>query len=161
MPLQRQILVQGLRSIMDKEFEGFSGFPKAPDHPKTEQRRQNKWATIVNRYGSMVTPPSSTSTQAKQAFKPPIAGVNNTVLGGGVSGLKNALVAYVNVLGQGMQPTFSAKPPTKQELNLKTTLGTPGSDGTAKATALATDIDIWFRKGTATNNTSGATINWS
>jgi hypothetical protein len=161
MPLQSPLLVSELRKFMDKEYEQFQGFPKDPTHQNTQERFQNKWANAVFIYsGTQIFPPSTSGVQAREAMKKTLSKIDNTTLGGGIGGLKDGLVAYVTQLGLGMQPTFTANPPQRSNLNLQV-LSTPNNDASLVATQLATQIDSWFKTGTATNNTSGATVNWA
>ncbi|MCL2313460.1 MAG: hypothetical protein FWC41_13470 [Firmicutes bacterium] len=74
-----------------------------------------------------------------------------------------ALGQFCIQLGLGMAPAFTAVPPvwTGIEFAPLKALGLGGGSAEQCAQMFATIIDTKFRTGTATNNSSGATVIWS
>jgi hypothetical protein len=79
----------------------------------------------------------------------------------GIEILESAIKTYALQLAIGMLPAFTGAP-SPAPINLKsvTPLGLAGASNSDCIKAMSTLIDIYFRSGTATNNTSGATTTW-
>lgn len=151
MALISTTLVNGIRAITDEEYSGFQGFPE----DVTEAA--NRWGTAIDNYASLVTPPSTTSVIAKQALVAQLLLADSL----GVNAFVNGLSAYASALAGGMAPTFTGTPPPVSVVLAPTfASGFAGASAEVQANAIATVIDLWFKTGTAINNTSGVTITW-
>ena len=156
MALIRTNLVNEIRAIIDLEYTAHAGFPGSTAETAA------RWATAVNNYASLVTPPSVTSAAAYAAFQNTLLGMDANS-GNGVAIFTSAFTAYAAALAPGMAPAFAATPPPIpiQLGTIIPSLGVGGATAQAIAESMATIIDTWFRTGIAVNNTSGATIPWS
>ena len=155
MPLIKNNLEIKLREIMDPDYSGFIGFPE------NIADVANTWGDIVNSYASSVIPISSTSVQARSTF---VSSMMLTSLSSqnGLSQLISLLSAYMSALSLGMQPAFTGTPPAIPiNIAAVSVLGLGGSSGELTSKSLANIIHAWVKTGLATNNSSGATINWN
>lgn len=155
MPLIKSNLEQSLRSLLDKDYVNFEGFPN------TSTEVAERWSKVVNDYASTVVPFSTTSVVAKAAFKSTMLAITPSPPNG-LALLTTAFSTYASTLAGGMQPGFTATPPTSP-INLAPviSLGMSGASGAVIAASLANVIHSWFKTGLATNNSSGTTILWS
>lgn len=78
-----------------------------------------------------------------------------------LSGLENGIRAYAAALAVGMNPAFTGAPSTNQ-LTFETVIakGKAGGSNAECLDIMCNLIDIYFKTGTATNNSSGATSTW-
>ena len=145
-------LVLAIRAINDEEFSGFAGFPE------NVAEAAERWSLAIGNYAAAVTPPSTTFEPARQALKSQLLladslGANAFIIG---------LTQYASILGGGMAPAFTATPPPIPiVLEPIFAAGFGGASAVTIANQLADVIDLWFKTGTAINNTSGATVNWN
>lgn len=155
MPLVKVTLETALRKIMDPDYVGFVGFPA--DNVSVA----NTWGTIVDDYAKLIVPPSTSSAPAKSAFMSAMIPISSSAQNG-LAQLVSAFSAYAAALAIGMQPLFTATPPTSP-INIVpvTVLGLGGASGEVTSKALASIIHLWFKTGLSTNNSSGASINWN
>jgi hypothetical protein len=152
MPLIKSVLVDEIRKISDEKYSNFEGFPKSAIEVAT------RWSEAINKYGSLVLPKSTTSEIAKQALKEAFLGLSSNALIIFPSGL----MTYSTQLALGMSPSFIGKPPVILiDLSLVYSLGFSGGSARDCANLMANLIDLWFKTGTATNPSSGATTNWN
>lgn len=146
-----QTLKHGIQSIIDQEYSGFTQFPASV--PEAAER----WSVAINNYAQLVTPPSTTFEAARQALKAKLL-LADTL---GVDAFKLGLVDYATVLASGMAPAFTGVPPvTPPVFEPIFAAGFAGADSATIATSLSNMIDLWFKTGTAINNTSGVTVTW-
>ena len=152
MPLVKSVLKIGIQEIIDTQYSGFVEFP--PTVPDAAER----WSEAIDKYAKLVLPVSVSSNTAKLAAK----GQLLTVPTLGVQAFVNALVAYATALAVGMAPTFTGvPPPTPPVIAPILAAGFAGADSVTIAELLSSTIHIWFKTGTAINNTSGVTITWN
>ena len=142
-----------LSKFMDKEHPTFVGFPESTDIAAI------KWANAINEGAKSVIPISITSEKAKQESEDimkTLFKINGRV------GLISGFSTYANILGAGMQPNFSATPPS-----IPITFDPVyiiGLSGGSNATCIDMMIEImklWFSLGVAVNNSSGTILNWT
>lgn len=78
-----------------------------------------------------------------------------------LSGLENGIKAYTAALAIGMNPAFTGAPSTNQ-LTFETVIakGKAGGSNAECLDIMCNLIDVYFKTGTATNNSSGATSTW-
>lgn len=153
MTLVKGTLETGFREIFDEKYSSFKGFPE------TFEEAVQRWASVVDSYGSKVTPTSTSSPAAKAAF---ISVLSTMKTVNDLDVLDKAIVAYGVALAPGMLPAFTGTPPpTEVGVKQVETIGLNNGTSEACAKKLADLIDAWFKKGTAVNTTSGATIFWS
>ena len=62
MTLVKGTLETGFREIFDEKYSSFKGFPE------TFEEAVQRWASVVDSYGSKVTPTSTSSPAAKASF---------------------------------------------------------------------------------------------
>lgn len=152
MALIKTDLVVSIREINDQEFEGFLGFPQ--DVSEAAER----WSLAIGSYAALVTPPSITFETARQALKAQLLQAGTL----GAAAFVTGLTQYAAQLALGMQPNFTATPPpTPINLVPVFAAGFGGASAEVVANLLADSIHLWFKTGTAINNSSGATINWN
>lgn len=153
MTLVKETLEIGFREIFDEKYSSFKGFPE------TFEEAVQKWASVVDSYGSKVTPTSTSSSAAKAAF---ISVLSTMKTVNDLDVLDKAIVAYGVALAPGMLPAFTGIAPSI-EVGVKQveTIGLNNGTSESCAKKLADLIDVWFKKGTAVNTTSGAIIFWS
>jgi hypothetical protein len=151
MALISNTLVNGIRAINDQEYSGFAEFPESV------AEAADRWATAINNYASLVTPPSATATLAKEALKAQLLLVDTL----GVDAFVNGLSAYASALAGGMAPAFTGTPPPVSIVLAPIfASGFAGASSETQANAIASAIDLWFKTGTAINTTSGVTVTW-
>jgi hypothetical protein len=151
MALLKPTLKDGIQSIIDQEYSGFTQFPSSV------LEAAERWSIAIDNYASLVTPPSTTSQAASQALKAKLLLAENL----GVDAFKLGLIEYATVLAGGMAPTFTGVPPvTPPIFEPIFAAGFAGADSATIAELLSSMIDLWFKTGTAINNTSGVTLTW-
>lgn len=157
MPLVSTSLKSELEKFFDPDSPNFEGFPD----PENFQDVVDKWSGAVDNYASQVVPVSVNAVAAKAAFAAVIATINSDAQNGPVQ-LVAAFTAYAAQLALGMQPAFTGTPPiTPIVLDSVYAIGlSTGSNGDC-LNELVSLIDSWFKTGTAINNVSGATVNWT
>lgn len=117
-----------------------------------------QWTDAVGGYAAAVVPPSTTIAAAKSALAGGLAGAF-AIPGGAIPGMESAFLSFATALGGGMAPFVAAPPPTPIGFAAQfagSPLPTPG----AAAGVMASLIDAWFRKGTATPP-GGSPIPWT
>jgi len=133
-------------------YEDHEGFPVSTEEAAV------RWSTAFNAYASSVVPSSTTSSLAKSACESVLLSQLSAT---NPSALEVGFTAYVNQLALGMQPTFTAVAPIGLSLASAFAVGIAGGSAESVATLMSGLIDVWFRTGTATNNSSGVTVPWS
>ena len=152
MPLLKQDLVNGIRSINDQQFSGFIGFPK--NNVEVAQR----WSDIVFNYAKNIVPVSKTVLTAKNTFQSVFV---NITFGTGLVIFNTAFISFATEMALGMQPEFTSTIPTiPLVLEPVFIAGVSGANAEFIANTMATIIDTWFKFGVAINNTSGVTTTW-
>ncbi len=152
MPLLKQNLKNEITRIIDAKSPIHEGFPSSLSEASV------RWANAINSYASSVIPLSSTSQAATISLQAHL----NTVPTLGEQGFVNGLISYATVLASGMQPTFTGViPPSSVVLTPAFSLGLSGGSSEEVADLLSSIIDVWFRTGTAINNSSGIVTNWN
>ena len=151
MALIPSILENSLNLVFDSD---------AKIYPESLEDAAVKWSLALNSYASLVTPPSTTFELARQAFIQTFLGMNAP--NSGLILFPQCFVQYAIVLSTGMQPAFTGVPPPNvPNFESVYSIGMNGGNSRAVISLLTTLIDVYFRTGTAINNTSGATINWN
>lgn len=155
MTLVKSTMKSEIRKISDESFSLFGGFPE------DSVEASSRWADAVNKYGSKVTPASTTAQVAKSAFQSIMSGIN-VEAGNGLALFVSAFTAYTLQIGLGMAPSFIAIPPPIPII-LAPTFAIGNSGGTAEevSDSMANAIDIYFKTGTATLSSGGAPIFWT
>lgn len=153
MALNKQILIDEIRKITDESFSGFEEFPK------TSQEAGERWAAAVSAYAGSIVPSSQEAENAESSF---ISTFTPLVETDANAAFAAAFTTYAAQLGLGMQPTFTATPPpTPIVLAPVFAVGLGGGSAQQCAQTMAEIVDLWFRTGSAVNNSSGAIIPWS
>jgi|GEM_PF-3617689 len=152
MALVTDILKNKLSLIFDKEYSGFVDFPSSFEDAA------NKWSDAFDSYASLVTPPSTTNSTAKEAFRSTfltITDSNYTI------SFPQCFTAYCAALAIGMQPAFSAIPP-QGIINFDSVyaLGLSGASSSECISLIVTIVHSWMLSGIAVNNQSGVSTNW-
>ena len=152
MPLIKENLRIEIIKIIDSSSSIHEGFPGSSSAAAV------RWGEAINSYASKILPLSTTSEAAKTALVAHL----NTVPSLGEQGFVNGLISYASVLSTGMQPTFTGVvPPTPIILTPAFLIGFSGGSSGDVANKLSDIIDVWFRTGTAINNSSGVVTNWN
>jgi len=153
MPLVTSKIETEIRKINDKDFAQFEGFPA--DYPETEKR----WAKAVYTYAQDVVPASTLHADAKADFESTLGQAQGPADYKAL--LPAAFAAYAAKIASSM-PGFTGTPPAAPvDFAPVAAIGFAGGSGSACSKAMAGIIDAWFRTGTATNNNTGATVNWN
>ena len=151
MALTKSILEAEIKKFSDESFILFNKFPENP------QEVTSFWSSAINNYAIGVTPPSISGAAAKSQLEANWLGLSQSALGLFESGL----IAYAVTLGLGMQPAFTAIPPTLPlVLSPVYVLGINGGSASDCAKLMSTIIHTWFKTGLAINNVSGVTVPW-
>lgn len=151
MAFVKQTLKHGIQSIIDQEYSGFTQFPQSVSEAA------DRWSLAIDNYANLVTPPSTTSVAATQALRAKLL-MAETI---GIDAFKLGLVEYATILAAGMAPAFTGVPPAIPPVFEPIfAAGFAGADSQTIATLLSDMIDLWFKTGTAINNTSGVTLTW-
>lgn len=152
MPLIKENLKIEITKIIDSSSPIHEGFPKSSFEASV------RWANAINSYASQVVPFSTTVSPALASLQAHL----NTVPNLGEQGFVNGLISYATVLASGMSPTFTgAAPPIPIILTPAFAIGFSGGSSEEVADMLSDIIDVWFRTGTAINNSSGIVTNWN
>lgn len=145
-------------------LNGLKGMVNNPDNfPDTFEQAAANFADVINNYGSLVTPPSTTSAAAKAACSAQfIASKSKQSL----DIIIDAVQAYCVALAPGMAPAFVGTPPPttaalKTAIDAAGQVALNGGSADAWAQAAATVIDIYFRTGIAANVQTGVPVPWS
>lgn len=132
--------------------------------PNSYELSAQNFGSAINSYGSLVTPPSTTSAVALSAF---IATYIGSRPKKNIEILTDAVKTYCAALATGMAPVFIATPPTvvaeqamKVAINAASKIALKGGSASNWAIATANAIDAYFRTGIAVNSTSGVTVTW-
>jgi hypothetical protein len=152
MALDSNILKLELSKIFDAKHPQFVKFPESLADAA------EKWSAAFDKYASVVTPPSTTAAQAKQAFKGlfmTIQGANGPVV------LPQCFAAYAAALALGMQPTFTGTPPVGTPILAPVPpVGLAGGTAAECIDMIVTIVHNWMLTGVAVNNSSAATVTW-
>lgn len=125
---------------------------------KDENDVAEKWGNVIEKYTKQITPPSLTIIQAKEAFQIEMKKINIT---NGLIQLPLAFDKHATILAQGMNPLFTGtKPPMLIILTPVFAAGFAGASANTCSILMTDIIDLWYKTGTAVNNSSGATIKW-
>lgn len=155
MPLNKAILEEELKKLLDSEYPGFTGFPETP------VRVAEAWVNVIDNYTSSIIPVSANKAGARSAFITTASGIVSNPPNA-ISLLTAAFTAYATQLALGMQPLFTGTPPpTPVPIATIVPLGLSGVSGSVIAIILSRIIDTWFRTGIAINNSSGTTVIWN
>lgn len=152
MALVSNIFKDGLSKIFDTEYATFVDFPSSlPDAAE-------KWADAFDKYASQVTPPSTTSAQAKAAFKSTFMTIQG---GNGPAVLPQCFAVYAAALSLGMQPAFTGTPPVGTPILASIPpIGLAGGKASVCIDMIATIVHSWMLTGVAINNSSGVAVTW-
>lgn len=155
--LERQKFEDEIRKLNDSTFELFEGFPNScPLATK-------KWANAFFIYAENIIPPSNTVSVAQSAAEAVLLGIcSANSFNQSVIIFTNAVIEFAQQIMPGFIMTqFSGVMPTYQ-LNLFPIFIKAINGGSAYdfAVELSTEIDNWFKTGTAININNGLTINW-
>lgn len=144
MALNYQILVERLNSLFSNP-------------PPTTEACVELWASAIRLYSQTITPPSVTSFAASEALKPllTLAFKSSNAL----PGMSQAFLAWAQILGSGMAPTFTGVPPLRP-IDFSNLFSQSPSSHLEAAQKFALVIHSWTLTGTATNNVSGVSVNW-
>lgn len=152
--LDRNKLVSEIRKITDTKYENFVGFPSSIS------AAANRWSEALRIYGEDVIPFSTASELAKNSMSAVLLTINGN--SGGQQIFKSAIQSFAISLASGMSPDFAGIPPIGlPPLDSTFNFGLSGATAEQVAEEIATTIHEWFVTGTAINNSSGITINWS
>jgi hypothetical protein len=152
MPLIKENLKLQITKIIDSSSPIHEGFPE------NSSEASLRWADAINQYASSLIPLSTTSSAAKTSLQAHL----NTVPALGEQGFVNGLISYASVIATGMNPTFTGVvPPIPIVLTPAFMIGLSGGSSEDVASKLSDIIDVWFRTGTAINNSSGVVTNWN
>jgi hypothetical protein len=153
MTLVKDTLISGFIPFFDQKSNGFTKFPEnIPEMAK-------KWADVINdNYAQYVFPVSNTNEQAKAAFITVFLGISIER----ELAIQKAFRAYASIIATGMSMSnFLGLPPAIDiELKPVYNLGLSGATNWDCLVLMINIIDIYFKSGTATNNSTGATITW-
>lgn len=133
--------------------------PEFNNWPQTIAEAAECWADVIGVTANQVVPASTTQAPARVAFI-------NTFLTmsiesqNGYQVFAQALMAFATQLASGMTPAgFTGAPPPQPFIfNMQ---GLLSNSSYEEALRFATDLVLWFKTGTATNISSGTTINWT
>jgi len=156
MPLLTDILSTNLQKLLNQEYPSFEGFPDNMGGVV------ESWANAINDYAKSVVPTSTTSEQAKEAFKSTMLGMSSE-LGNGAVILPLAFTNYATALALGMAGAGFIGTPPVAPINLAPIIaaGLGGASGEIIANSFTVVVDIWFRTGTATPTAGGSPIIWT
>jgi len=141
-----------LLKIMDDNNPNFLGFPSDNFEMATN------WGNAIFNYAKDVIPTSLTATQSKDAF---IGVMQTMTIPTGLAIFPLAFTSFALTLAGGMQPLFTGVPPPIPIILLPVFVLPFETPIEARVAAMTAIIDLWFRTGTAINNTSGVTTIWS
>lgn len=147
------IVAQEILTFGNGDQEGFDNWPNSI------AQAAELWANVVEICAGDVIPTSSNKPIAKTLF----INTFNTMsiqAQNGYEVFSQALMDYATSLALGMTASgfTGTPPPIPFEFNMQ---GLISGSSAAEALRLSTDLVNWFKTGTATNISTGATINWS
>lgn len=153
MPLIKEKLVHELKKIMDPSYPEYENFPNKGEV-------SIRWTEAIHAYAKSAIP-AITPVSQEVARSTLLSAWQALEIDARIA-FPAGLTAYTVSLGLGMQPAFSATPPSIPiVLDSVFTLGLTGESGSRCAELMAELIHQWFKTGIAVNNSSGATIPWS
>lgn len=153
MALIRNTLLTELRKGLDEEYSEFTR------HPNSLQEAGEIWANAFSNYAKSIIPISTTVESAKSKFISTFNTITNT---NGKVVFPSCFQLYCVELGLGMQPLFTAVPPTLPPFFDSVFIsGLAGSSTKLCLEQICTIIDAWIKTGLAINNSSGVTTNWN
>ncbi len=150
-------------ATLQNELKGLVS--NSDNFPASYELAATNFGNAVNKYGSKVTPLSTTVAAGLAAF---IAKFIASKSKESLEILADAVEAYCQVLASGMAPAFAGTPPTPVAktamivaLNAAGEVAKNGGTADAWAAAAATAIDTYFHTGIAVNSITGATVPWA
>ena len=153
------LVVATLQDELKKLVSNSDNFPASYELAATN------FGNAVNKYGSKVTPPSTTAAASLAAF---IAKFIASKPKESLEILADAVEAYCVALAPGMAPAFAGTPPTAiakttmiAALNAAGEVAKNGGTAEAWAASAASAIDAYFHTGIAVNSTTGVTTPWA
>lgn len=148
MALVTDTLLDYMRRFTDQEYDDFEGFPE------TIEDSREAMSEAVYQYAKDIVPVSTTASLAKDAMKDSLGDMSDITM-------KTAFDNFASTLGGGMVG-FTATPPQSQiKLSPVAAIGERGGSAFECMQELVSIVDAWFKTGTATNEGTGATTNWS
>lgn len=155
--LNREKFQSEIRKLNDVTYDDFVGFPESCS------LASSKWAHCLFLYAEQIIPSSSTLVVAEGASQQIFLGLcSSNTFDQGVSIFTNAIMIFAQTMITGFTSSgFTGVMPVKP-LNLKPIFLKALDGGSALdfANELSTEIDNWFKSGTAININSGVIINW-
>lgn len=155
--LNKQKLKKEIRKLNDSSYEEFSSFPNnCSDACRS-------WSQCYYLYAEKMIPLTSSLILARTKARISLMGICGcSDLLSAATIFENSLNSFAEEVASGIVYPFSGVKPKKQ-LNLEPIFIKALKGGSAEEFAenLSTEIDIWFRSGTAININSGLVINWN
>lgn len=155
--LDREILKNEILKINDSSSDGFEGWPTSCSSAA------ERWAKAIYTYGKDLTPTSTTFDLARAGSE----GVFLQICSAGSMQASavifaNAIKTFAEYSIMGMTPIWNGvMPPAPLILLPIFVRGVEGASAYDFANDLSIIVHDWFKTGTAINNNSGVTINWS
>lgn len=161
--LNREKFEQEIRKLNDSSFEEFQGFPESCPLAVT------KWAETFYVYAEGILPASNTVILAKSTAQQILLGIcSSKTFSQSVTIFTSAVVSFAQQIIPGfisgnIYPNQCNGVMPIYPLNLFPIFLKAMNGGSAYdfAKELSTEIDNWFKTGTAININSGITINWN
>lgn len=152
--LEQKVLVDMIRRINDTSYPNFEDFPG------DKYAAAARWAEAMKEYAKDIIPKSVSLEAAGSAMENVLKTIEPR--GGGIGKLELSIIHFADVLATGMSPLFTGSAPTSGlDFNDIYYQGLSGESAKVIAEQLAARIHNWMKTGTAINNNSGATVNWS
>ena len=147
-----EIFKKELSMIFYAENAGLKSFPESFEDAA------EKWSSAFDKYASQVTPPSITSSTAKEAFKSTFLTMTEVT---GKTVFPKCFKAYCDALAPGMAPNFTSTPPIGIPIfDSVTVIGMGGGKSSQCIELIITIVDAWIKTGIAINTSTGVSINW-
>lgn len=133
--------------------------PEFNNWPQSITEAAECWADVVGVAANNVVPASTTQAPARAAFITVFLTMDIESQNG-YQVFAQALMAFATQLAIGMTSTgfTGAPPPLSFVFNMQ---GLISNSSYEEALRFATDLVLWFKTGTATNISTGTTINWT
>ncbi len=149
--LIKENLTSEIRKINDESYSLFEGFPTS------DAEVVFRWSEAIRVYSQNIIPFSSSIAQAALGMQSSLISTK-----GSTRTIELSITSYATILAAGMPPLFVGIPPVLtldfSDIYAK---GLEGGSSRDIADLISDRIHKWFLLGTAINNSSGVTINWS